>query len=277
MTAAAKLDLGSFSLARDLVFLDLETTGPDPSVDRIVQLALIRLRPDGTTEEFESLVNPGVPIPLEAQRVHGITDAMVEFSPSFKHLAPDLLERLRDADLSGFNILRFDLPLLRNELERSGCAWSTEGIRFVDTQVIFHKMEPRDLSAASRFYCGRELEGAHGALADTRASLAVLLAQVGRYPDLPRDVPGLDQMFNQPDRRFVDSTRRFLWRNGEAAFNFGNRRGQTLREVAQRNPDYLQWMLDKDFPSDVKTLVRAAMEGKFPVPPAVPPEAEGSS
>jgi DNA polymerase III subunit epsilon len=268
MSTPSTHDLGQFRLERDIVFLDLETTGPDPSVDQIVQIALVRLRPDGTAEEFESLVHPGIPIPLEAQRIHGITDAMVEFAPSFKHLAPEILIRLANADLSGFNILRFDLPLLRNELERAGNAWSPEGVRIVDTQVIFHRMEPRDLSAALRFYCGRELEGAHGALADTRAALAVLLAQVGRYPDLPRDVAGLDQMFNQPDRRFVDSTRRFLWRNGEAAFNFGNRRGQTLREVAQKSPDYLQWMLDKDFPNDVKSLIRAALEGKFPEPPA---------
>ena len=129
-------------------------------------------------------------------------------------------------------------------------------------------MEPRDLSAACRFYCGRELVGAHGALADTRATLDVLLAQLERYPELPRDVAGLNALFNVADPRFLDSQRRFAWRNGEATFNFGARRGQSLRDVAVRNPDYLEWMLSRDFSEDVKVLVGDALAGKFPLPPS---------
>jgi DNA polymerase-3 subunit epsilon len=261
---------GALQLERDLVVLDTETTGADVTLDRVVQIALVRLQSDGFRREFESLVNPGVPIPVEAQRVHGITDSMVEFAPPFRRLVPDLLEFMKDADLAGFNLLRFDIPVLKNEFQRCGHNWDLDGVRIVDAQIIFHKMEPRDLSAASRFYCGKVLEGAHGALADTRATLEVLLAQIERYPALPRDVKGLDAMFHQPDQRFVDSNRRFFWRNGEATFNFGNRRGQSLREVAQNNPGYLQWMLDSNFSSEVKGLVEDALQGTFPAPPCAP-------
>ncbi len=254
-------------MTRDLVFLDTETTGADVSLDRIVQVALIRIRPDGTGEEYETLVNPGVPIPIEAQQIHGISDEMVEFAPPFKRIAPELLERTKGADLGGYNLIRFDIPLLKCEFQRSGHSWDLDGVRILDAQIIFHKKEPRDLSAAYRYYCGAELDGAHGALADTRATLKVLLSQVRRYPDLPKDVEALDSLFHRPDRRFVDSNRRFCWRNAEATFNFGYRRGQTLREVAHKAPEYLQWMLERDFPADVKVLVKDAMEGRFPAPP----------
>jgi DNA polymerase-3 subunit epsilon len=254
-------------LDRDLVVLDTETTGADISVDRVIQLALIRLRPDGSRKEYETLVHPGMPIPIEAQRVHGISDAAVEFAPPFRRIAPEVLDLLREAALAGYNLLRFDIPLLRSEFQRAGHCWSLEGVRVLDAQVIFHKMEPRDLSAALRFYCGRDLVGAHGALADTRATLDVLLGQLERYPELPRQVGALDGLFHVPDPRFLDSQRRFTWRNGEATFNFGARKGQTLRDVACRNPDYLQWMLNRDFSEDVKALVAEALAGKFPLPP----------
>ena len=271
-TAARRL-----RLERDLVFLDTATTGADISMDRIVQLALVRLRPDGSREEYETLVNPEMEIPLEAERIHGITNEMVAFAPPFRRLAPELLERLSGADLAGFNLLRFDLPLLKSEFERSGHPWDPSSCRVLDVQVLFHRMEPRDLTAAYRFYCGKTLEGAHGALVDTRATLEVLQAQVARYAELPDDVAGLDRLFNQPDARFVDSHRRFYWRNNEATFNFGNRRGQTLREVASSSPDYLRWILERDFPSEVKGIVASALEGRFPEPPAQRRDQDDSS
>lgn len=262
--------IGSLRLERDLVIFDTETTGADISLDRIVQIALIRLHPDGSSDEYETLVNPGMPIPVEAQRVHGITDAMVEFQPAFKHIAQDLIAFMAGADLAGFNLLRFDVPLLRNEFSRAGHTWSIEGVRILDAQIIYHKMEPRDLSAATRFYCNRELDGAHGALADARATCSVLLAQIERYPRLPRDVAGLDSLFRQVDLRFVDSERKFCWRHGEATFNFGGRRGQTLREVARNNPEYLRWMIDRDFSRETKAIVTEALDGRFPTPPPPP-------
>lgn len=263
-------NLGTLRLERDVVFLDTETTGADPAFDKVVQVAMVRLRPDGTSDECESLVNPGMPIPVESQRVHGITDGDVEFQPTFRVIAPELLRFLDGADLGGFNLIRFDVPILRKEFSSAGHTWNLEGVRILDAQIIYHKMEPRDLSAATRFYCGRQLDGAHGAAADARASCEVLLSQIGRYPELPRDVAALDARFHQADPRFVDSDRRFAWRHGEATFNFGVRRGQKLKEVAQRSPDYLRWMLERDFSREVKHVVAEALEGQFPVPPAPP-------
>lgn len=252
------------ALDRPLVALDTETTGADTVVDRIVQLALVRLEPDGTREEFETLVNPGEPIPAEATAIHGITDQDVEFAPPFRRIAAEIVTRTAGCDLAGFNLIRFDIPLLLNEFRRAGELWDLTGVRILDAQILYHMMEPRDLSAAYRFYCGRELEGAHGAMADTRATLDVLLAQVRRYPDLPDDVAGLDALCNRPDPRFVDRDRRFRWRNGEAVFNFGEHKGRSLQDVAKSNTSYLEWMLRKSFSDEVHGLIRDALSGDAP-------------
>lgn len=262
--------LGALRLDRALVTLDTETTGTDVTLDRVIEVAMIRLNPNGTSEEYRSLVNPQTPIPAESTQIHGITDAMVADAPTFAQIAQDLLDFLARADLAGYNLLRFDLPILRNEFQRASIRWNPKEVRIVDAQAIFHKMEPRDLTAAYRFYCGKELHGAHGALADTRATLEVLLAQVNHYPELPRDVASLDARFNLPDMRFVDPDRKFRWRNNEPSFNFGNHRGAMLREVVERDPEYLDWILKKDFSQEVKTLVRNALEGIIPTRPAVP-------
>jgi len=263
-------------LERDLVFLDTETTGTDLSTDRIVEIALVRYKPDGQRVEYRTLVNPEMPIPEESRRVHGISDQDVAGAPTFVELAPTLLQRLHDADLGGYNILRFDLPLLRNEFQRARIEWAPEGARVLDAQVIFHKMEPRDLSAAYRKFVGRELEGAHGALADTIASAEVLFGQLLHYAELPRDVAGLDAMFNLRDTRFVDSGRKFRWRDGEVCVNFGNHRGRLLREMVEQEPGYVDWILDKDFPPEVKKLVRDALRGTYPEAPAAAASATGS-
>ena len=255
---------GSLRLERPLVVFDTETTGAEISTDRVVQIALVKLFPDGRIEEYESLVNPEMPIPLEAQAIHGIKDADVEFAPPFRRIAPDLIRFWDGCDLGGFNLTRFDVPLLRGEFQRAGVTWNLEGVKIVDAQRIYHAMEPRDLTAAYRFYCGKQLEGAHGAMADTRATLGVILGQLEHYPDLPRDVVGLDARFNVPDNRFVDTTRKFRWVNGEAVFNFGNKRGRVLRDVAEREPDYLKWMLSQDFGPEVRRLLEGALEGNFP-------------
>ena len=253
---------GSLRLERALVALDTETTGAEISSDRVVQIALIKLHPDGRREEFESLVNPEIPIPLEAQAIHGIKDEDVRFAPPFRRVAPEILRFCEGCDLAGFNLTRFDLPLLRAEFQRAGISWNLEDVKVIDAQRIFHALEPRDLTAAYRFYCGLPLEGAHGALADTRATLDVILAQVDHYPELPRDVAGLDARFNVPDTRFVDTTRKFRWYNGEPVFNFGQKRGRGLREVAEKERDYLEWILSQDFGPEVRRLVSEALEGR---------------
>lgn len=286
-------EMGRLRLDRPILFLDAETTGTDPNNDRVVQIGFLKLHPDGTEELFrgtgEVLVNPERPIPNESTQIHGITDEMVRTAPTFEKLADSLLEFMAGADLAGYNLLRFDVPLLQAEFarvlerrNRTGEApakplWDPLGeavepgsappVRILDPQVIFHRREPRDLSAAVRFYCGHELEGAHGALADTRASLEVLLGQVRRYEDLPSEVDGLHRESNPLDPRFVDRTRKFAWRGGEPALAFGRQhRDRSLRDLARDSDGrgYLFWIQGADFSPEVKKLVGDALEGKVP-------------
>jgi DNA polymerase-3 subunit epsilon len=286
-------EMGRLRLDRPVLFLDTETTGTDPGNDRVVQVGFIKLHPDGREELFrgtgEVLVNPERPIPHESTQIHGITDEMVKDAPTFEKLADSLLEFMAGADLAGYNLLRFDVPLLQAEFARAQerrnrtgqpstkPLWDPLGeaadpgvappVRILDPQVIFHRREPRDLSAAVRFYCARELEGAHGALADTRATLEVLLGQVRRYEDLPAEVEGLHRESNPPDSRFVDRSRKFAWRGGEPALAFGRQhRDRTLRELAQDfdSRGYLLWIQGADFSPEVKKLVGDALEGKVP-------------
>ncbi|MFQ5457051.1 MAG: exonuclease domain-containing protein [Myxococcota bacterium] len=258
----------TLALDRPLVFFDTETTGTDPREDRIVEFAAVKLHPDEKRESLRILVDPKVPIPRESSRIHGITDADVEGAPSFGECAAEILAFIAGCDLAGYNIARFDVPLLKAEFARIEGELPLEGVRIVDPQVIFFSREPRDLSAAVRFYCGRELEGAHGAMADTVASLDVLLAQVERYADLPEDVAGLAAASSvAADSRFVDADRRFIWRHGEPYFNFGTKKSRSLREISQSEKDrdrgYLKWILRSDFSQEVKDIVSDALEGKI--------------
>jgi len=253
-------------LDRPLCVFDLEATGTDVAQDRIVDVCVLRREPDGGETTFSSLVDPGVPIPPEATAVHKITDEMVRGQPTIKDLAPRLLDLFAGADVSGFNAAKYDIPLLTNELKRAGFDWPAAGRRVVDSFTIFARKERRDLTAAYKFYCGKDLSGAHRAEADVRAALEVLFAQVDRYADLPKDVAGLDAFCSAVDPSRVDAEGKFVWRNGEAAFSFGNKhKGKTLREVVKSDPSYLSWMVDKgNFSPDVVRIVREALAGKFP-------------
>jgi len=254
-------------LDRPLVCFDLETTGIDVAKDRIVQIALIRVEPDGQRKTLSTLVNPQRPIPPESTAVHGIKDEHVRNAPSFSQLRAEVEEFVEGADLAGYNMVRFDLPLLEAEVRREGGALDTRDARLLDAMVIFKRMERRDLSSAVRFYCDRELEGAHAAQADAEATLDVLDAQVGRYPDLPNDSAGLHAFCNEGREKYVDRTRKFRWtEQGEAAFNFGKHEGRTLKEMNgdPRDRGYLEWMLAKDFPEEVKGILRDALAGVFP-------------
>ncbi|MBI3563844.1 MAG: 3'-5' exonuclease [Elusimicrobia bacterium] len=253
-------------LDRPLCVFDLEATGTDVMQDRIVDVCVLRREPDGTETVFSSLVDPGVPIPPEATAVHKITDAMVSGQPTIKDLAPKLLDLFHGADISGFNAAKYDIPLLTNELKRAGYDWPADGRRVVDSFTIFQRKERRDLTAAYKFYCKKDLSGAHRAEADVRAALEVLFAQVDHYADLPKDVAGLAAFCSAVDPSRVDADGKFAWKNGEAAFTFGNKhKGKTLREVAQQDPGYLRWMVDKgNFGPDTVRVVREALDGKFP-------------
>jgi DNA polymerase III subunit epsilon len=206
-----------------------------------------------------------MPIPVVVQKLTGITDEDVKDAPLFKTIARDVLAFLGDADIGGFNVDKFDLPLLEREMNEAGVHFSAAGLTVYDAQKVFHLNEKRDLTAAYAFYCGKPLEGAHGALADTEATAEVIAAQVERYGagDPAIDVLKQFQYREQPD--FFDTERRFRWWNGELYMMFGKyAKKESLREIVQKDAGYLTWMLSKDFSEEVKVLVQNALKGQFP-------------
>ncbi len=254
-------------LTRPLTFFDLETTGVDPENDRIVQIAMIRVEPGGSRQTFETLVNPGCPIPPQATAVHGITDEDVRAQPAFAAIRGDVERMLTGSDLAGYNSIRFDAPLLMNELRRVGSDLDIGGARHLDAMVIFRMMEPRNLTAAYKKYCGKDLVNAHSALADTQATLEILDAQVAFYDAVPDDVDALHVLCNPDEGRFVDRGRKFVWNDeGQAVFTFGKHQHEVLNLVASdpRKRGYLEWMLGKDFSEEVKGILREALAGVYP-------------
>lgn len=255
-----------FVTERPLAVLDLETTGTSVDNDRIVEIAVLKLHPDGRKTSFVQRLNPGIPIPAEAAAVHGIRSRDVANRPRFERIAERLKAVLDDCDLAGFNLIDFDLRMLRKEFHRTGTEFDLEGRRIVDAKRIFHRKEPRDLAAAVRFFCNREHAEAHSALGDARACLDVLLAQIEYYDDLEPDLERLHDYCNEQDPRYVDSGRKFVWRDNQAAFAFGKHNSRLLREVSSESPNYLQWMLEKmeDLPTETRDIVRQALKGKYP-------------
>jgi DNA polymerase-3 subunit epsilon len=252
-------------ITHPFIIFDLETTGTWIEKDRIIEIAMVKLLPSGEKQVFHSRVNPLMPIPLVVQQLTGITDKDVEGAPVFKVIAKDVLAFMEGADLGGFNVDKFDLPLLERELNDAGIPFSSVGLKVYDAQKVFHLNEKRDLTAAYALYCGKPLQGAHGALADTEATLEVLKAQVERYGagDMSIEVLGQFQYREQPD--FFDADRRFRWWNGELYMMFGKyAKKESLREIVKKDPGYLSWMLSKDFSDDIKVLVENALKGKFP-------------
>ena len=251
--------LKNIRLERPLVVLDLETTGTKVQTDRIVEISLLRLLPDGTNQIKTRRLNPGSPIPAEATAIHGITDADVANEPSFRQIARSLVAQLEGCDLSGYNVWHFDLKILVNEFRRADVPFSVEGRHIIDPCRIFHKREPRDLTAALKFYCRMEHEGAHGAQADVLAALLVLDSQVERYEDLPRTIPELHDAMDYPD--IVDPDGKFVRReDGVILFNFSEHSGKAVDEVARTEPSFLEWMIKKDFSYEAKTVAREALE-----------------
>jgi DNA polymerase-3 subunit epsilon len=254
-------------LERPIVFFDTETTGTDPQSDRIIELCALRISPPPTGIEKPRTwrINPGVRIPAEASQIHGIYNEDVANAPAFADVVDEIMGVLEGADLAGFNVGRFDIRILQSELLRVGKPMDPSTSNIVDMQVIFHQREPRNLQAALRFYRDKELENAHGAEADTIASLEVFAGQLDRYPDLPVDAKGLHGVSNAANSAFCDIGRRFVWRDGEPVFNFGKLRGKPLRRAASDPEErkYLRWMLGSDFLEDAKAIVREALDGKI--------------
>jgi DNA polymerase-3 subunit epsilon len=251
-------------LTRPIAFFDLETTGKYPERDRIVEVTVRKFLPNDDVVSFSSLVNPGCAIPAEASAVHGISDADVKDAPSFASLAPELAELLAACDLGGYNVKKFDIPLLTAEFKRLGMAFPLEGRRIIDPQIIFFQREKRDLAAAYQFFTGQTLQGAHRAGTDVDAVVAVLLGQLDRYADLPTSLDELHALCDQREPSWIDAQGKLVWVQGEACIGFGKKAGKSLRWLAANEPDYLGWIIRSDFPEDVKAIVRAAGRGKFP-------------
>ncbi len=265
---------GRLKLERPLVYLDLETTGVDPRNDRIVEVSLMKVfppGPDGTSPEpvvKTRRVNPGMPVPPGATAIHHITDADVADEPRFEKLAKSLFELCSDCDFAGFGVRRFDLPLLAAEFRRASLTFEYQGRHVIDGKDIFHLKEPRTLTAAYALYCGGELQSAHSAEADMLASRDVILGQLDRYDDLPGDVESLAKVgAPEADPDAVDSEGKLKWIDGEACLNFGKGKGKSLRELTatEDGRGLLRWIVGKDFSAEVKSIVRAALDGRFPL------------
>lgn len=242
-------------LSRPIVFLDLETTGTDAAKDRIVEISLVKVSPDGSKEVKTRRINPCMPIPPEATAVHGITDDDVRGEPRFEQIAKSLAAYIEGCDLAGYNSNKFDIPVLVEEFLRAGVDVDLKKRKFVDVQTIFHKMEQRTLTAAYRFYCGKELTDAHSAEADTRATYEVLKAQLDRYQDtLTNDVDFLAEFTMQ--NHCADYAGRILYdANGVEIFGFGKHKGRPVAEVFREEPSYYTWMMNGDFPQYTKKVI----------------------
>ena len=237
-------------LKRPLVFIDLETTGTNLSTDRIVEIAIIKVFPDGSRAVKQKIINPQIPIPKSSSDIHGITDDKVKDAPTFKQVANELKQFIDDADLSGYNSNRFDIPLLMEEFLRAGLDIDMTDRKMVDVQHIFHMMEKRTLGAAYKFYCEKELLDAHSAEADATATWEILEAQLIRYEHLGNSLETILQFTGE--EKFVDFARRFIMDNDVEVFNFGKHKGRPVSEVLKAEPQYYDWMMKGDFPLHTK-------------------------
>lgn len=268
------------NLKRPLAFFDLETTGVDVGRDRIVEIAVVKLMPDGQVnylpsqpgKEHRMLFNPGIPIPIESSMVHGIYDADVKSAPTFADYAPKLFKFIFDCDLGGFNSNKFDVPLLAEEFLRAGIDFTIEGRNLIDVQVLYHMLEPRNLKAAYKFYCNKNLEGAHEALPDTIATYEIFTSMLDHYngrnledgngkplPPLQNDMEAVHAFCER--RKKADLANHLVYNdNNEVVFNFGKYKGQTVKEVLQRDSGYFSWMMNAEFPLYTKKVLKELKE-----------------
>lgn len=242
------------SLKKPIIFFDLETTGVSVTNDRIVQLSYIKVMPNGEEKEGNIYINPGMHIPEASTAVHHITDEMVADKPTFKQMAAQLEQIFKGSDLAGYNSNRFDVPMLIEEFLRAGISFDVSKCRFIDVQNIFYKKEPRTLVAAYRFYCGKDLEAAHSADADTRATYEVMQAQLDRYDDLQNDVEWL-QEFTRMNRNADPMGAMVYDDKDRVCFNFGKHKGRPVLEVLDKEPSYYAWMMNGDFALSTKQVL----------------------
>lgn len=260
-------------LQNDLIFLDVEATGPNFLRDRIMQLAMIKYSPSGQVSEWNELINPGMPISDEAYLIHKIDASMIARKPTFSQLASDINDFIGHADIVAYNSYKLDIPLLMEEFARAGIVWDIESRKIIDVQRIFHKMEPRTLRAALKFYCNQDLEGAHDAMADTRAIVEIFKGQIERYEHqnlvdeegkmtaapVQRDINALHSFTN--DQGMVDITHRLKYNNeGIMVFNFGKYAGQPVIEVFKKDRNFYHWIQSKEFSVHVKSILKKLFE-----------------
>ena len=242
------------NLKRPLVFFDLETTGVDTVNDRIVEVSMIKIMPSGEEVVRTRRINPQMHIPEQATAIHGITDEMVKDEPTFAQIAKSMAQFIEGCDFGGFNSNRFDLPMLVEEFLRAGVDVDFKRCKFIDVQNIFHKMEQRTLVAAYKFYCDKDLQDAHSAEADTRATYEVLKAQLDRYPDLQNDVASLADFSARGET--VDYAGRIVYNDkGEEVFAFGKHKGRRVSDVFEQEPSYYSWMMNGDSPLYTKKVI----------------------
>ncbi len=254
--------LFKLNLKNPLVVFDLETTGTNISQDRIVEIAMVKAMPDGTIEEKCRKLNPTIPIPTETSLIHGIYDEDVKDKPTFKQVAKSLAQFLEGCDLAGFNVLGFDVPMLVEEFLRANVDFDVENRKIVDAQKIFHLMEKRNLTAAYKFYCDKDLENAHSALADTKATYEVLISQIEKYEgqeasdNLGKPMATIENdmgiLHDLTTTNRVDLAGRLVLKDGIETFNFGKHRGKPVSEVLQKEPSFYDWIMKGDFPLDTK-------------------------
>lgn len=243
-------------LHKPICFFDLETTGIQVSKDRIVEISILKVFPNGNKESKTWLVNPEMKIPAETTAIHGISDEKVANEPTFKVLAPVVYQMIKDSDLAGFNSDRFDIPLLAEEMLRAEVDFDMKNTVTVDVQTIFHKKEQRTLSAGYKFYCGKELDGAHSAAIDTNATYEILLAQLERYPDLDNTIRELSEFSTR--KKSVDFAGFIVFnKEGKEAFSFGKHKGRLVDDVLRSEPGYYNWIQNADFPLYTKKVLTA--------------------
>jgi DNA polymerase-3 subunit epsilon len=238
-------------LKKPLAFIDIEATGSNVSADRIVEIAIVKVLPDGNRTVKRKIINPQIPIPASISEIHGLTDEMVKDAPTFKQAAHEIRQFLDGCDLSCYNAYRLDIPMLMEEFIRADVEFDMKGRKVVDVQKIFHQMEQRTLSAAYKFYCNKSLEGAHGAEVDAIATAEILNAQLEKYPQLGTNIDSIIKAIGEEP--IIDFARRFIFNEkGVEVFNFGKHKGRPVADVLKAEPQYYDWMMKGEFPMNTK-------------------------
>ncbi len=252
-------------LKNALIALDIESTGVWVEKDKIIEIALIRYEVDGTKQTYHKKINPGIPIPEVVAKLTGISNQDVQGAPFFNQVSREIFSFIGTSDFGGFNIERFDLPLLEREFAEAGIKFEWKERKVYDAQKVYHLNEKRDLSAAYKFYCDKELVGAHTALADTEAVLEILEKQVLQYGDGRKDIGVLDQFEYTAHMDFYDSERKFCWWNGKLYPMFGKyARKLSLDEIVKTDSGYLYWVLKSNFSDGIKSIIKSALDGEMP-------------